>query len=87
MPKDLEWPRPLARLWGEHHQELGEESWKICVFRDAVNLAVLSLKEDGELTKLKNKWWYDRTECPKDKQVIIYHVEESHQRGTSPDWL
>ncbi|ERL85395.1 hypothetical protein D910_02815 [Dendroctonus ponderosae] len=36
--------------------------------RDAVNLAVLSLKEDGELTKLKNKWWYDRTECPKDKQ-------------------
>ncbi|XP_066250045.1 glutamate receptor 1-like isoform X2 [Euwallacea similis] len=36
--------------------------------RDAVNLAVLSLKEDGELTKLKNKWWYDRTECLKDKQ-------------------
>ncbi|XP_050512896.1 glutamate receptor 1 [Diabrotica virgifera virgifera] len=36
--------------------------------RDAVNLAVLSLKEDGELTKLKNKWWYDRTECLRDKQ-------------------
>ncbi|KAL1517035.1 hypothetical protein ABEB36_000854 [Hypothenemus hampei] len=36
--------------------------------RDAINLAVLSLKEDGELTKLKNKWWYDRTECLKDKQ-------------------
>ncbi|XP_060535299.1 glutamate receptor 1-like [Cylas formicarius] len=36
--------------------------------RDAVNLAVLSLIEDGELTKLKNKWWYDRTECLRDKQ-------------------
>nr|CAI5844229.1 unnamed protein product [Callosobruchus analis] len=37
--------------------------------RDAINLAVLSLTEDGELTKLKNKWWYDRTECVRDKQV------------------
>lgn len=31
-------------------------------------MAVLSLKEDGELTKLMNKWWYDRTECKHDKQ-------------------
>ncbi|XP_063698302.1 glutamate receptor 1-like [Culicoides brevitarsis] len=31
--------------------------------RDAINLAVLKLKEDGTLTKLSNKWWYDRTEC------------------------
>lgn len=31
--------------------------------RDPINLAVLSLKENGELTKLMNKWWYDRTEC------------------------
>ncbi|XP_065162532.1 glutamate receptor 1-like [Atheta coriaria] len=36
--------------------------------RDAVNLAVLSLKENGELTKLMNRWWYDRTECKHDKQ-------------------
>ncbi|CAH0545662.1 unnamed protein product [Brassicogethes aeneus] len=36
--------------------------------RDAVNLAVLGLKEDGELTKLMNKWWYDRTECVHEKQ-------------------
>lgn len=28
----------------------------------------MSLKEDGELTKLMNKWWYDRTECKHDKQ-------------------
>ena len=31
--------------------------------RDKINLAVLSLKESGELTKLVNRWWYDRTEC------------------------
>uniref|UniRef100_A0A904A313 Ionotropic glutamate receptor L-glutamate and glycine-binding domain-containing protein n=1 Tax=Anopheles quadriannulatus TaxID=34691 RepID=A0A904A313_ANOQN len=31
--------------------------------------AVLSLKENGELTKLVNKWWFDRTECKHyDKQ-------------------
>lgn len=36
--------------------------------RDPINLAVLTLKENGELTKLKNKWWYDRTECRHDKQ-------------------
>ncbi|XP_076633776.1 glutamate receptor IB isoform X2 [Colletes latitarsis] len=31
--------------------------------RDPINLAVLSLKENGELAKLVNRWWYDRTEC------------------------
>ncbi|XP_069686217.1 glutamate receptor 1-like isoform X2 [Periplaneta americana] len=37
--------------------------------RDRINLAVLSLIENGELTKLKNRWWYDRTECRhSDKQ-------------------
>lgn len=28
-----------------------------------LNLAVLSLKENGELLKLRNKWWFDKTEC------------------------
>lgn len=46
--------------------------------RDAVNLAVLGLKENGELTKLMNKWWYDRTECKHDKQVRSFDV---------PAWL
>ncbi|XP_044734636.1 glutamate receptor 1-like [Chrysoperla carnea] len=37
--------------------------------RESINLAVLQLKESGELTKLTNKWWYDRTECKHgDKQ-------------------
>nr|WHO17343.1 ionotropic receptor 2 [Matsumurasca onukii] len=34
--------------------------------REVVNLAVLSLIENGELTKLLNRWWYDRTECRHD---------------------
>ncbi|XP_018787387.1 PREDICTED: glutamate receptor 1 isoform X1 [Bactrocera latifrons] len=35
--------------------------------RDPINLAVLSLKENGELIKLRNKWWYDKTECNLNK--------------------
>ncbi|EDV96485.1 glutamate receptor 1 [Drosophila grimshawi] len=31
--------------------------------RNRLNLAVLSLKENGELLKLRNKWWFDQTEC------------------------
>ncbi|KAM7338109.1 hypothetical protein ACRRTK_004228 [Alexandromys fortis] len=40
-------------------------SYKICfiVSRNAVNLAVLKLNEQGLLDKLKNKWWYDKGEC------------------------
>ncbi|KAI1285874.1 Glutamate receptor 4 [Halotydeus destructor] len=28
-----------------------------------LNLAILNLKENGDLTKLENIWWYDRSEC------------------------
>ena len=31
--------------------------------QEQINLAVLNLKENGELAKLKNKWWYENTEC------------------------
>ncbi|XP_071044207.1 glutamate receptor 1 isoform X2 [Parasteatoda tepidariorum] len=31
--------------------------------RDLLNLAVLSMKEKGDLARLENKWWYDRSEC------------------------
>lgn len=42
--------------------------------RDSINLAVLSLKESGELAKLENKWWYERTECRHaDKQDTSRH--------------
>ena len=43
---------------------------------DMLNDAVLKLKENGELAKLKNKWWYDNTEChettEKAKESIIW---------------
>ncbi|XP_076056317.1 glutamate receptor 1-like [Oratosquilla oratoria] len=32
-----------------------------------MNLAILQLKEDGDLARLKNKWWYERSECDKEK--------------------
>ncbi|KAG5677407.1 hypothetical protein PVAND_007167 [Polypedilum vanderplanki] len=35
--------------------------------RDPINLAVLHLKENGELAKLQHKWWYEKTECKNDK--------------------
>ncbi|XP_043996193.1 glutamate receptor 3a isoform X2 [Gambusia affinis] len=36
---------------------------KSSALRNAVNLAVLKLNEQGLLDKLKNKWWYDKGEC------------------------
>ncbi|XP_068232916.1 glutamate receptor 1-like isoform X2 [Palaemon carinicauda] len=35
--------------------------------RERLNLAILSLKENGDLARIKNKWWYEKTECNKDK--------------------
>ncbi|XP_067118229.1 glutamate receptor 1-like isoform X2 [Centruroides vittatus] len=31
--------------------------------RDRLNLAVLTMLEKGDLARLENKWWYDRSEC------------------------
>lgn len=36
--------------------------------QDPINFAVLTLKENGELAKLKNKWWYENTECQHDTE-------------------
>ncbi|GIY38295.1 glutamate receptor 4 [Caerostris extrusa] len=33
--------------------------------RDRLNLAVLTMLENGDLARLENKWWYDRSECKK----------------------
>uniref|UniRef100_A0AAQ5X3S0 Glutamate receptor n=1 Tax=Amphiprion ocellaris TaxID=80972 RepID=A0AAQ5X3S0_AMPOC len=53
--------------------------------RNAVNLAVLKLNEQGLLDKLKNKWWYDKGECGSgggdskvslDVTTIGYHSAE-----------
>ncbi|CAF1193179.1 unnamed protein product [Rotaria sordida] len=31
--------------------------------REAINIAVLEMSEDGTLNSLKRRWWYDRSEC------------------------
>jgi hypothetical protein len=31
--------------------------------REAINIAILEMSEDGTLNHLKRKWWYDRSEC------------------------
>ena len=33
------------------------------ISREAINLAVIQLREDGTLDTLKKKWWFDRSEC------------------------
>ncbi|XP_057333872.1 glutamate receptor 1-like isoform X2 [Microplitis mediator] len=50
--------------------------------RDKINLAVLSLIESGELAKLMNKWWFDRTECRHgDKQDARNELSLSNVAG------
>jgi len=36
--------------------------------RDQVTLAVLELRENGELAKLEKKWWYDLGQCGAEKK-------------------
>lgn len=49
-----------------------------------LNLAILHLKENGDLTKLENKWWYDRSECKsKDSKVSRCHTSPI-DRDSSP---
>lgn len=50
--------------------------------RDKINLSVLTLKESGELAKLVNRWWYDRTECGHgDKQDSRNELSLSNVAG------
>ncbi|GFW55013.1 hypothetical protein TNCV_2786281 [Trichonephila clavipes] len=59
---------------------------------DQLNLAVLSLKEKGDLARLENKWWFDRSECRNGdtkvgfRDISIYSflfdtVTQSYPRG------
>ena len=36
--------------------------------REQLNLAILYLTENGDLTRLENRWWYDRSECKSREQ-------------------
>ena len=35
----------------------------------SINLAVLILREKGELHKLEKKWWYDKGQCGQPDKV------------------
>ncbi|KAL7863768.1 hypothetical protein SRHO_G00127520 [Serrasalmus rhombeus] len=59
-------PRPLRTAWpasASRRARLWCGDPKGSALRNAVNLAVLKLNEQGLLDKLKNKWWYDKGEC------------------------
>ena len=47
------------------HQWRNGQELKACI-----SLSVLSLQEDGELHRLKKKWWHDRSECGQDKAKV-----------------
>src|SRR6218665_2991186 len=47
-----------------------------CICRDGIGLAVLQLRETGELQKLQKKWWFDKGECnpEADGKVRFYDI-------------
>ena len=49
-------------------------------YREPINLAVLQLKEDGYLEKLKKKWWFEQSECSDPN-------EKAAQKGASQNAL
>ncbi|KAH7645973.1 glutamate receptor 1-like protein 1 [Dermatophagoides farinae] len=38
------------------------------ILREKLNLAILYLIENGDLTRLENRWWFDRSECKSKEQ-------------------
>ena len=57
------------------------------VFREAVSLAVLQLRESGELQKLHKKWWYDKGECGGEGEGKVSRVSlsDSASSGCNAD--
>lgn len=41
--------------------------------REKLNLAILYLIENGDLTRLENRWWFDRSECKSKEQKVIFN--------------
>ena len=41
-----------------------------CFCRDPLTLAVLQLRENGELDRLKKKWWYENSQCDQDTEKV-----------------
>ena len=38
---------------------------------------MLELKENGDLARLENKWWYDRSECSSNDKTVSLDVDVS----------
>jgi hypothetical protein len=39
--------------------------------REAINLAVLQLREEGVLDEIKTKWWVNRSECEQNVESKV----------------
>ena len=46
----------------------------ICRFREDINLAVLQLRESGDLQKLQKKWWFDKGECNAEAEGKVINL-------------
>lgn len=40
--------------------------------REAINIAILEMSEDGTLNTLKRKWWYDKSQCPSGTTKVCF---------------
>jgi len=62
-------PRLNRPRWQLPYTKLELWSW-VVVFSHKVNLAVLHLREHGQLATLQKKWWQDKGECPSDDKKV-----------------
>ena len=53
--------------------QISDSQISICD-RVPVSLAVLQLREFGDLQKLHKKWWYDKGECAPENEGKVCHA-------------
>lgn len=50
-----------------------------CFFpREKITFAVLKLREDGDLQKLRTRWWYDSSECKNVEKTKVQTILGLH---------
>ena len=55
-------------------------------FRDKLTLAVLKLRESGDLEDMQKQWWEKMSECPlQDSAGVMYQDIVAHNKGAQ--WL
>jgi len=50
------------------------DAFGVVVYSQKVGLAVLHLRENGQLATLQKKWWQDKGECVADDQKVLYTI-------------